>query len=235
VRRRRENEKTLTRQQEDLRTLATELSRVEEREHLRIGAHLHDQIGQSLALANIKLGELLAPANPPPGFRPDRLLEVRRLLEQAIHATQSLTFAISSPVLHQIGLEAALAWLTENFFRDTGLAHFFECDGQPKPLAPEVAVLLYQILAELLTNVVKHAQARHVKVSLWREGDRLQLDVEDDGVGFEVGELGCRWQEDGGYGLFCTRERLAPFGGSLTIDSRPGDGTHVTVSMPLAV
>jgi signal transduction histidine kinase len=233
VRRRRKDEKKLTMQQEDLRTMAMELSRAEERERHRIGAHLHDHIGQTLALANIKLGELLASANHAGGSQPERLLEVRRLLEQAIHETHSLTFTINSPVLHEIGLEAALAWLTENTFRDTGVAPFFESDAQPKPVSPEVAFLLYQIVAELLANVVKHAQARHVKVSLWREEDRLQVEVEDDGVGFAFGELGCQWQGASGYGLFCTRERLAPFGGSLTVDSKPGEGTHATVSMPL--
>lgn len=85
----------------------------------------------------------------------------------------------------------------------------------------------------MLANVVKHAQARHAKVSLWREGDRLQVAVEDDGVGFDVGDIGTRWKEARSYGLFSIRERLAPFAGSLTVDSKPGEGTQVTVSVPL--
>ena len=95
-RRLRENEARLRNYQEDLRNLASQLSLAEERERRRIAAILHDHIGQSLALANIKLGELLLASNPPICSRQDRLLEVRRLLEDAIYETQSLTFTISS-------------------------------------------------------------------------------------------------------------------------------------------
>jgi signal transduction histidine kinase len=233
LRRRKESEERLKIQQDGLRAVASQLSLAEERERHRIGAHLHDHIGQSLALANIKLGELLATPDSELASWKDRLREMRRLLEQTIHETQSLTFTVSSPLLHEIGLEAALAWLTENSLRDTGVATFFESDDRPKPVAEEVAILLYQIVAELLANVKKHAQARHVKVSLWREADRLQVAVEDDGVGFDAGNLGSRWQEAEGYGLFSIRERLAPFGGSMTVDSKPGEGTQVTIAVPL--
>jgi signal transduction histidine kinase len=232
---RQETEAKLITHQEDLRLMASQLSLAEERERHRIGAQLHDRIGQSLALANIKLGELLATPAPKPASPPDRLLEIRRLLEQAIDETQSLTFTISSPILHEIGLEAALAWLTENALQKHGIYSFFESDDQPNPVAEEVAILLYQIVAELLANVVKHAQAHHVKVSLWREGERLQVAVEDDGAGFDVGGLGSRWHEAKSYGLFSIRERLAPFGGSLTVESNPDEGTQVTVSVPLEI
>ncbi len=235
INQRKQAEEKVVAYQEDLRSYASKLSLAEERERHRIGAYLHDRIGQALALANIKLGEMLTMPDPEPGSRPDRLLEIRRLIEQTIHDTQSLTFTISSPILHEIGLESALAWLTENAPGKSGLAAFFESDDQPKPVAEELGLLLYQIVAELLANVVKHAQAHHVKVSLWREGDRLQVDVEDDGVGFEAGDIGSRWQEAKSYGLFSIRERLAPFAGSLTVDSKPGEGTQVTISVPLEI
>jgi signal transduction histidine kinase len=234
LRRRKESEENLKINQEGLRTMASQMSLAEERERHRIGAHLHDHIGQALALANIKLGELLVSPNPETGSRQERLLEIRRLLEQAVHETQSLTFTISSPILHDIGLEAALAWLTEDS-RKYGVAPFFESDDQPKPVAEAMAILCYQIVAELLGNVGKHAQASHVKVSLWREADRLQVAVEDDGVGFDGGDYGSHWKADNGYGLFSIRERLVPFGGSMTVDSKPGEGTEVTISVPLAV
>ncbi len=233
LRRRKESEEKLKIHKEGLRTMAMHLSLAEERERHRIGAHLHDRIGQGLALASIKLGELLASSDPEPSSRQDQLQEIRQLLEQTISETQSLTFTISSPILHEIGLEAALAWLTDNSIRNLGISIFFESDKQPKPLAEEVAILLYQIVSELLANVVKHAQAHHVKVSLWREGNWLQVAVEDDGVGFEVGGIDSGWQEARSYGLFSIRERLASFAGSMNVDSKPGEGTQVTISVPL--
>jgi signal transduction histidine kinase len=144
-----------------------------------------------------------------------------------------LTFKISPPILYELGLEAALEWLTERFGREHGLLTFFESDRQPKSLDEDLKILVFQAVQELLVNVVKHANARNLKVSVWREGDILQVGVEDDGVGFNPQDLGLRHGE-GGFGLFSIRERLRPLGGNLRVSSEPGQGTEVTLSVPLS-
>ncbi len=231
---RKKAEDKLASYQEDLRSLASQLTLAEERERRRLAAHLHDHIGQTLAVANIKLGELRK-ANPlgDSASSMAELGEIRTLLEQAIQDTQSLTFRISSPILYELGLEAALEWLTENVPKAQGLLTYFEDDKEPKPLDEDVRVLLFQAVNELLVNVVKHARARHLNVSVWREHDQLHLGVEDDGQGFEVAKIGARWEKSRGFGLFSIRERLKPFGGVLTVDSSPGAGTSVTITVPL--
>jgi signal transduction histidine kinase len=94
--------------------------------------------------------------------------------------------------------------------------------------------LLYQAVSELLLNVVKHARARHVQVSVWREGDTLRLGVYDDGVGFDSSTIRERWgRREGGFGLFSIRERLRSYGGGLEVESRPGFGTQVVMTVPL--
>jgi signal transduction histidine kinase len=223
-------EKVVTYQQR-LRSLASQLSLAEERERRRIAVYLHDHIGQKLAIANIKLGQLqdLAKSEGLSGG----LDEIRKLVKQTIQDTKSLTFKISSPILYELGFEAALEWLTEEMQNQHGIIAYFEDDDQPKPLDEDIRILLFQTVSELLINVVKHARARHVQVSLWREGDRLRLGVADDGIGFAEKALGPRGGRNGGFGLFSIRERLNTFGGLLEIDSTPGSGTQITMTVPL--
>jgi signal transduction histidine kinase len=221
--------------QEDLRSLASALSLAEERERRRLAVYLHDQIGHSLALANIKLGELQKSLPGEfPEFGAAELEKTGNLLKQAIRDTQSLTFKISSPILYELGLEAALESLTEQVQQEYGLSVRFVSDGRPKPLEEDVQVLLFQAVSELLVNVVKHAQARKVEVSIRRGDGDLKIRVDDDGVGFRVTKLGVLRQDRGGFGLFSILERLRPFGGLLEVQSAPGAGTHVILTMPLA-
>jgi signal transduction histidine kinase len=233
---RRQAEKKLIASQEDLRALASQLTLAEERERRRLAVHLHDQVGQTLALANIKLGEMQnSTTNQFPQSDQTELGKIGKLLEQAIRDTHSLTFKISSPILYELGLEAALESLVEQVQQEHGLVCRFESDGGPHPLDDDVRVLLYQSVSELLVNVVKHARARNLKVSMRRQAGDLKVEVADDGVGFRPLETGVPRQERGGFGLFSIRERLRPVGGHLEVQSRPGAGARVTLTAPLQV
>ena len=225
--RRRAEEKLLA-YQADLRSLASKLTLAEEHERRRIAGYLHDQIGHTLALANIKLGELQKVAAPEMELKP-----IGRLLEQAIKDTQSLTFQISSPILYELGFEAAVEWLTEQFAKQYGISTFFEADAQPKPLDDDVRTLLYQAVNELMVNAIKHSRARSLKVAIWREADELRVEVDDDGAGFDSGAISSQWGKNGGFGLFSIRERLKPFGGRMEVASESGTGTQVTLTVPL--
>jgi signal transduction histidine kinase len=220
--------------QENLRSLASSLSLAEERERRRLAVYLHDQIGHTLALANIKLGELQKSLSGRcPEFPAEELAKTGSILEQAIRDTHSLTFRISSPILYELGLEAALEWLTEQFQKDHGLSVRFMASGQPLALEHDVQVLLFQAVNELLVNVVKHARARNVEVSLRPEGGFLKIEVGDDGVGFQLPRTDLR-RSPCGFGLFSIRERLRPWDGTMEVQSEPGAGTHVILTVPLA-
>jgi signal transduction histidine kinase len=221
--------------QENLRSLASALSLTEERERRRLAVYLHDQIGHTLALTNIRLGELQKRApSELPGFPREELEKIGSLLEQAIRDTRSLTFRISSPILYELGLDAALEWLCEQVQKEHGLSVRFVADGRHNSLREDVRVLLFQAVNELLVNVVKHAQAHNLEVSVRREGGNLKVEVGDDGVGFQVPQTDARRPERGGFGLFSIRERLRPVGGRLEVQSAPGAGTHVSLAVPLA-
>lgn len=210
-----------------LRSLAAEISLIEARERQRLATELHEHIGQVLAFAQIKLGLIGEEANSP-NLLP-MIREVREHIDHTIRYTRSLTFELSPPVLYELGFEAALEWLAHQIRDTSGIKVEVQRENFPLKLPEEERILLFSVVRELLTNVVKHAQASQVKIFLGQERGNLRVRVEDDGVGFEVAP-----STGAGFGLFSLRERLARIGGSLEVKSRVGRGTSVAITVPLA-
>jgi PAS domain S-box-containing protein len=216
---------------EQLRSLASELSLIEERERRQIAVALHDRIGQALAISKMKLSALRDSI-----LSPDLVVtmkEISDLIEQTIKETRSMTLELSPPILYELGFGPAVEWLTEQIQKQKHIEISLKDDGQPKPLDDDIAFVLFRALNELLINITKHAQAQHVKVSLARDGEELRISVEDNGVGFDTGNIGTQILKNGGFGLFSIRERLSHLNGHLEIASEPGQGTLVKLTMPL--
>ncbi len=226
------NEKKLLEQQDKLRSLSSELLLTEERERRHIATELHDRIGQTLAVAKIKLGELQETKSLSSAAK--ALNEIREFIDQTIQDTRTLTFELSPPVLYELGLESALAWLAKQIEEKHHIQIDFKDDGQSKPLDDSCRVILFQATRELLFNIVKHARAQSVKVSVHRDNDTIQIEIEDDGIGFDTSELNSQVTGTRGFGLFSVRERINPLGGSLEIESEPDRGTHATIVLPLS-
>jgi PAS domain S-box-containing protein len=225
------SEQQLLEYQHQLQSLAAELSRAEQEERRRLATLLHDDVIQSLALSSIKLGTLRKSLSN--AEQRSCVESTRALLEQAIQSTRSLTFQLSPPILHELGLEPALDWLTEQFAGQHGLPCRFGCDAQPKPLTEEVAGVLFAAVRELLVNTVKHARATQAAVSSCREDTTICLRVTDNGVGFDTAAVAGRAGKTGGFGLLNIRERLGYLGGSCDLQSEPGHGTRVVLRAPL--
>ncbi len=221
----------LKQHREQLRSLAAELSLTEARERRHIATELHDRIGQSLAVVSLRLGALgeSVAATAAEG----QLAEVRKLVKRTIEDTRSLTFELSPPVLHQLGLEAAVEWLAEEMKEQHGLRVELTSEGVTKPIQADLNDLLFQAVRELLLNVVKHAGAERARVGVHYDGDTLRLTVEDDGAGFDPAVLASRPFRNAGFGLFSIRERLTFSGGGFEITSEPGKGTLATLVVPL--
>src|SRR6185369_940283 len=166
-------EEKITAYQEQLRFMASEMSLIEERERRQLATTLHDQIGQVLALAKIRLGALQAAGSAEECRQSAG--EIRELLEQAIKSSRSLTFELSPPVLYELGFETALQALCENFQQQHGLRIEFVTDHEPRPLPDDMQILLFRAVRELLVNIVKHAGAESARVSCRRDGTRLLL------------------------------------------------------------
>ena len=161
------------------------------------------------------------------------LAKISGLVGQMIQETRSLTFELGSPVLYEVGFEAAVEELVEQLQEQHAISLEFEDDGHPKPLDDDVRFLLFKAARELLCNVVRHARAHNAKLSIRREGQNIRVKVEDDGIGFEVPGMLSDMSQSGSFGLFSVRERLHHVGGDLVIESQPGRGTRATLVAPL--
>jgi len=227
----REAEEKIRSYQEQLRSLASQLSLTEERERRILATELHDHIGQILALTQIKLGGLRNKAKGTNLEAP--VNEVRDLVEQVIKSTRSLTFELSPPILYDLGLEAALEWFGEHLQEQHGLLVEVRSDAESKPLNNETRVLVFKVARELMLNSVKHGQAKNLRVVLGRAKHNLTIEVADDGVGFTTPASEAEIKKTGGFGLFSIRERLQHLGGRLEVESAPGQGTRISLVIPL--
>jgi len=164
----------------------------------------------------------------------EALDEVCILLEDTIRNTTSLTYDLRSPVLDELGFGSAVeTYLAEEIEKEHGIATEYENDEPYEYLSEDLRGLLCRSVREILTNIVKHAQAKHVKVSIKRAEHLLQIDILDDGVGFDFAQIELQATREGGLGLFSIHERLEQLGGKLKIVSSLGQGCSVTMVVPL--
>jgi signal transduction histidine kinase len=226
---RKQAEERLADYQRRLRSLGAKLALAEEQERRRIAADLHDDVGQALSLAMMKL-RAFRQKSPSAAGAP--LEEIEQLLGHAVLRTRSLLFDLSPPPLYELGLEAAIEWLAEKFQTEHKLPVAFEPDGKAAPVSEEVRGILFRAVREALHNTVKYANAQHAWITSRREDPHLRIEVADDGKGFDP-EKPLR-DASGGFGLFHIRERLDHAGGRLEIHSEPGRGTRIVLLAPLA-
>jgi PAS domain S-box-containing protein len=227
---RKKAEQKLIESQEQLRSLASQLTLTEERERRRIATDLHDRIGQALAISKIKLGALRESASSL-GLGKD-VDGIRDLIEQTIQDTRSLIFDLCPPFLYELGFEKAIEWLLEDIQNQHGITTHLKSDGKPKQFDDDIRVLLYQTIRELFVNIVKHAEAKNAGLTIKRGDHTISLCVEDDGRGFDESAIPFRMQKEGGFGLFRIQERFNYLGGEIRIKSKPDQGTKVFLKLP---
>jgi PAS domain S-box-containing protein len=226
---RKEAETRIRDYQEKLRSVALELSRTEEQERRRLATDLHDNVGQILALVLIKLGALRESAS---SGQAGTVNEIRQLIAQTIRYTRSLSFELSPPILYELGFEAAVEWLGEQIQEKTGIHLKVSADRSPKPLNDEIRVLLFQLVRELLDNMVRRAKPNNISVVISRNGSSMRVTIENDGVEVDLGAES-PLPSPNGLGLFSIRERLQHLGGSLEVESGLGHGTRMSLAAPL--
>ncbi len=225
------SEQKLLRYQEELRSLATELALSEEQERRRIAQALHDRIGQVLALINIKVGALLESAESDDLIM--ALQDIRGLVSESVAETRSLTFDLSPPILYELGFEAALEWLAERIQQQYDVEVEIRGCEKKTSLSTEWRATLFAAVRELLVNVGKHAKSPVARVSIKKRQGNIVLSVEDKGVGLDPTTRASVKPGTNGFGLFSIRERLGFMGGRVEIASKRGQGTCVTVFVPV--
>lgn len=232
-----EAERELAAAQERARARTEMLNQVidaQEAERARVARDLHDQIGQSLT--SVLLGLRLVEdslARPDPDVRDcrERTAEVRALVADALRQARTLAFELRPTVLDDLGLVAALRRLVEEVGAAGAPVVEFAAHGldEGRRIAPELETVVYRVVQEALTNVVRHAAASAASVVVAREGDRVRAVVDDDGQGFLLEAT-----DRPSLGLAGMTERAALVGGSLAIDTGEGRGTTVRLEVPVA-
>ena len=213
--------------------LARRLVEVQEAEQRLLSAELHDRIGQNLTALSINLNIIGSSASQrDAAATAARLKDSRELLENTIASVRDLITELRPAALDDYGLLAGLRWLVDRVRQRSGLLVSVSGEEPSPRLAPQVESALFRIAQEALTNVVKHAEARTAALTLTLNAGVVTLVISDDGDGFEVAKSGRRRPDtQQGWGLEMMRERAEGVGAQLRLQSTPGGGTRIEVSV----
>ena len=213
-----------------MRTLSGRLVTAHEEERRRIARELHDEIGQILTVVKINLESLREPARL--ARAPAGIDACVQNVDRAIQQTRALALDLRPATLDHLGLPAAVRWFVDQIPAGRPQTHLAveECEG--KALSSEVKTAAFRIAQEAVTNVLRHASARNVWVSLAGGRSTLELTVRDDGRGFDLATV--RRSPAASFGLSSMEERVRLVGGQLEIRTSPGAGTEVRARFPLA-
>jgi PAS domain S-box-containing protein len=213
-----------------IQQLAQQVITAQEEERRRVARELHDETGQ--VLIGIKLNlQVLARKIPPelPELRAEAD-HLRQRVNEATERLHALSRGLRPPMLDELGLEPALRRLAADFERNTGLLVHVESGGPEARLPQAVETVCYRIAQEALTNVARHAQASLARIVLTQHAQQLSLSIQDDGQGFDPATLHARRD---GMGLLGMKERATMLGGLMEIVSAPGQGTRLTIVVPI--
>jgi signal transduction histidine kinase len=214
-----------------LQVLSQRLVEVQESERRSIARELHDEIGQSLTVAELNLHAALENSSQDALTR--RLQESIDAVGKVLEQVHDLSLNLRPSMLDDLGLESALRWYTNRQAALTGLQARFRADQLERRIDPIIETECFRVAQEALTNVVRHSRAREVAVELRRKDGQLHLSVKDDGVGFDVNKLREKAVRGASLGLLSMEERASLAGGGLEYLSSPGHGTEVHAWFPI--
>jgi signal transduction histidine kinase len=203
----------------------------QEDERKRLARELHDETSQTLSALAMKIETALA-AWPSESSR-ERLVEAKGLTVRTIEELHRLIFDLRPSVLDDLGLLSAIRWYAERHLERRGIAVRCEFTGLADRLAPELETALFRVCQEAITNIAKHSGAETVLIQCLERDDRISIEIEDDGKGFSPESLPPPATRERGLGLLGMRERVELFGGRLELDSAPGQGTRIAVTVPI--
>lgn len=223
-------EEALQKSKEQLRLLATYQEQVKEDERKRIAREIHDELGQTLMALRIDVSILQARTSESHPLLNEKVRSALVHIDASIKAVRTIINNLRPSVL-DLGLPAAIEWQVNEFERRTGISCELAIDDEQVAvdLDDNRATALFRILQESLTNVARHAQASLVQVSLHRNGKRFCMKIADNGVGLFPG---CR-RKPNSFGLLGIGERITALAGEFAVDSIPGKGTVLEISIPV--
>ena len=219
-------EAALKASRDEIRALALEAQSLREQEKSRVARELHDELGQALTALKFDVGWLKDQPMSPAIHT--KLGSMQILLDGTVAATRRISADLRPLVLDDLGLAAAADWLAEMFTGRTGIPCELVVGAGIDAVGEPHATTIFRVLQESLTNIAKHAGARHIEVTLDKDAQRTTLVVRDDGCGFSLQAP----RREGSFGLLGLRERASLLGGEVSIDSAPGRGTVIEMHLP---
>jgi signal transduction histidine kinase len=223
-------EENLRNSRGQLRNLSSHLESVREEERTRLAREIHDELGQALTALKMDIFWLRRHLvnESEPVLKKIRSME--GLVDATIRTVQRLSGELRPGLLDDLGLAAAIEWQTEEFQNRTGITCEAAVNLQEASLSRDHVTAIFRIFQETLTNVARHAEASRVDVRLDTQGDRLVLEVKDNGRGITESEI----KDPKAFGLIGMRERVLALNGECVISGRPGSGTTIVVYIPLS-
>lgn len=212
----------------ELERLSERLLEIQEEERRSLSRELHDEVGQSLTALRMEISHAMSLLAV--GEARTRLIRARELAERTLRMVRDISLLLRPSLLDDLGLGAALQWQLEDFGRRSGIRTEFSGAEVGEDLSDEAKTCVFRIAQEALHNCEKYSGASNVRVILGQEGERLQLEVLDDGVGFSLSDRGLPRQ---GTGILGIKERAQKLGGTVLVESRPGTGARILVQIPV--
>jgi PAS domain S-box-containing protein len=221
-------EKALREQEELLRELSAHHDSVREEERAHIAREIHDEMGQALTALKMDLSAIGLESGKKASRITGQVQELKGRVDGMIQTVRDVATALR-PAALDLGILSGIEWLVDEFQKRSGIHCQVKVDDGEIDLAEDRSIVLFRILQESLTNISRHAGARNVVISLRRDATHVRLDVEDDGKGFDAQAVGKKKT----FGLLGIRERVIMLQGNLKITSVQGEGTQVSVSIPI--
>jgi signal transduction histidine kinase len=227
-------EEALRESEEALHQLSINLLTVQENERRRISVELHDELGQSLAALKLQVGSLEKQLGYDlPYALQEECDELRQSINLIIENVRRLSRDLSPVALDDLGIDAALEYLITNFAKLHGIEVALDLIEINHLFSQAAQRLIYRVVQESLNNIGKHANATHAGIKIEKVKNRIFLIVKDNGTGFNTKELQNRKKSEGGMGLAAMAERVRILEGVMDINSEEGEGTTITVSLPV--
>jgi signal transduction histidine kinase len=212
---------------EELKLLSTELVCAQESERRRISRELHDEVGQVLSAIMLGLGNLrsaLRANNSAEAFRQLQLVE--DMTERNATVVRNMSLLLRPTMLDDLGLIPALKWLAREVSRTSSMTVEVMAESFVDDLPEEHRTCVFRVVQEALRNATRHSGATYTRICVKEEGGFLQLSVQDDGKGFAP-------SLETGLGILGMQERVVSLSGTMALDSKPGQGTMITIDLPL--
>jgi two-component system sensor histidine kinase UhpB len=225
---RKKNENELVAKNEQLRELSEHLQNVREQERANIAREIHDELAQQLTLIKMDITSLQKRLANSDQMTTEKLEGLRAMVDESVKTVRKISSQLRPSILDDMGLSAAIEWQLNDFGKRSGIKTKVTTIKEELPLPDMIRTGLFRIVQESLTNVARYANAKHVNVNLEHKNNELLLSIADDGIGFDKKEVTAKKT----FGLLGMKERAAMMKGHYMIETSPGKGTTVIVSVP---